>query len=273
MATYVRASLGPELVAQSAQVLQSSTLRQQPHAKLARCLPTSCQRLPPGLTMPANTGMKGMVGLQGSQARLSAPEVGQRTQEAPRMVPPPPVEWIFNETAQRALRLVPDEAEWDEESRGADGCSTSEEREGGWGKGSSARTGRIGGPTFLSSTLQSSSPPKQRQESNERDNFYVNVGDAIRTLREELPGLFYRKPTFGIFRYVTRPMLLVGRAFRIAHESTASCKGPLSIPHFCLAVCLILACYFVHATWLLRPVFECLFSKICWWVLFFSGCI
>eukprot|EP00243_Klebsormidium_subtile_P001703 TRINITY_DN13155_c0_g1_i1.p1 TRINITY_DN13155_c0_g1~~TRINITY_DN13155_c0_g1_i1.p1 ORF type:complete len:377 (-),score=70.53 TRINITY_DN13155_c0_g1_i1:260-1390(-) len=196
MATYARASVGPDMVAQSAQVLQSSSLRQQPHGKLVRCVPPSCQRL----GLPASMAGKGKGCYQSPQARLSAPEAGPSVP----MVPPP-VEWMFNETAQRALRLVPndeEEGEWGgEERRGAEGCSTSErlEGEGGW-KQQGARVGRIGGPSFLASTLQSSSPPKQRQESNERDQFYVNVGDAIRTLREELPGLFYRKPTYNIYR-------------------------------------------------------------------------
>lgn len=193
MATHVRASLGPDMVAQSAQVLQSSSVRQQPHAKLGRCMPLSFQRLGP----PASMVGKGKGCYQGPQARLSAPEAGP---SVPLVLPP--VEWIFNETAQRALRLVPDNEEESElggqERRGAEGCSTSEQ-EGGW-KQQGARVGRIGGPSFLASTLQSSSPPKQRQESDGRDNFYVNVGDAIRTLREELPGLFYRKPTYNIYR-------------------------------------------------------------------------
>ncbi|KAJ7129920.1 hypothetical protein O6H91_Y558400 [Diphasiastrum complanatum] len=41
---------------------------------------------------------------------------------------------------------------------------------------------------------------EQKYESNEEDDFYVNVGYAIRTLREELPTLFYKELTFDIYR-------------------------------------------------------------------------
>lgn len=40
----------------------------------------------------------------------------------------------------------------------------------------------------------------QKQESEFRDDYYVNVGYAIRTLREELPTLFYRDMTYDIYR-------------------------------------------------------------------------
>ncbi len=48
---------------------------------------------------------------------------------------------------------------------------------------------------------QSTPPPRQKQESSERDNFYANCGSAIRTLREELPCLFYKDLSFDIYRY------------------------------------------------------------------------
>eukprot|EP00271_Cylindrocystis_brebissonii_P019949 TRINITY_DN6377_c0_g1_i1.p1 TRINITY_DN6377_c0_g1~~TRINITY_DN6377_c0_g1_i1.p1 ORF type:complete len:422 (-),score=54.21 TRINITY_DN6377_c0_g1_i1:2438-3703(-) len=52
-----------------------------------------------------------------------------------------------------------------------------------------------------SAALQSSvPPPRQKQESQLGDDYYVNVGYAIRTLREELPTLFYEKLTFDIYR-------------------------------------------------------------------------
>eukprot|EP00270_Netrium_digitus_P008796 TRINITY_DN2645_c0_g2_i2.p1 TRINITY_DN2645_c0_g2~~TRINITY_DN2645_c0_g2_i2.p1 ORF type:complete len:348 (-),score=60.01 TRINITY_DN2645_c0_g2_i2:271-1314(-) len=54
--------------------------------------------------------------------------------------------------------------------------------------------------SFSSALLQSAPPPRQKQESEHRDDYYVNVGYAIRTLREELPTLFYRKLTFDIYR-------------------------------------------------------------------------
>eukprot|EP00897_Mesotaenium_endlicherianum_P000447 jgi/Mesen1/10402/ME000081S09795 len=54
--------------------------------------------------------------------------------------------------------------------------------------------------SYLSAAVQSSPPPRQKQESEEKSNYYVNVGYAIRTLREELPSMFYRELTFDIYR-------------------------------------------------------------------------
>jgi len=54
---------------------------------------------------------------------------------------------------------------------------------------------------MLSVASQSTPPPRQKQESSERDNFYANSGSAIRTLREELPCLFYKDLSFDIYRY------------------------------------------------------------------------
>jgi hypothetical protein len=53
---------------------------------------------------------------------------------------------------------------------------------------------------MLSVASQSTPPPRQKQESSERDNFYANSGSAIRTLREELPCLFYKDLSFDIYR-------------------------------------------------------------------------
>ncbi|KAH9329728.1 hypothetical protein KI387_001836 [Taxus chinensis] len=46
----------------------------------------------------------------------------------------------------------------------------------------------------FSASLQSKPPPKQKEE------FYINTGYAIRSLREQLPSIFYREPTFDIYR-------------------------------------------------------------------------
>lgn len=55
--------------------------------------------------------------------------------------------------------------------------------------------------TEFSAAVQSGSPPpRQKQEKSERDNYYVNTGYAIRTLREELPNMFYQKLNFDIYR-------------------------------------------------------------------------
>ncbi|KAA8520698.1 hypothetical protein F0562_015030 [Nyssa sinensis] len=41
---------------------------------------------------------------------------------------------------------------------------------------------------------------KQNKEDEEKQNYYVNTGYAIRTLREEFPKLFYRELSFDIYR-------------------------------------------------------------------------
>lgn len=33
-------------------------------------------------------------------------------------------------------------------------------------------------------------------------NYYVNMGHAVRCLREELPSLFYKEPNFDIYRFL-----------------------------------------------------------------------
>ncbi len=55
---------------------------------------------------------------------------------------------------------------------------------------------------MLSVASQSTPSPRQKQESSERDNFYANSGSAIRTLREELPCLFYKDLSFDIYRWI-----------------------------------------------------------------------
>lgn len=48
---------------------------------------------------------------------------------------------------------------------------------------------------------QFSAPVKPSKEEEEKQNYYVNMGYAIRTLREELPALFYRELSFDIYRF------------------------------------------------------------------------
>lgn len=56
---------------------------------------------------------------------------------------------------------------------------------------------------FRAAVQSGSPPPRQKEEKQaERDNYYVNTGYAIRTLREELPNLFYRRLNFDIYRYL-----------------------------------------------------------------------
>ncbi|GKA61526.1 hypothetical protein Tco_0760933, partial [Tanacetum coccineum] len=38
-----------------------------------------------------------------------------------------------------------------------------------------------------------------KEDEEKKQNYYVNTGDAIRTLREEFPDLFYKELTFDIY--------------------------------------------------------------------------
>lgn len=61
--------------------------------------------------------------------------------------------------------------------------------------------------------VQSTPPPKQKREDPGKQDFHVNIGYAIRTLREELPSMFYKELTYDIYRkdIVFRdPMNVVG---------------------------------------------------------------
>lgn len=50
---------------------------------------------------------------------------------------------------------------------------------------------------------------KQRKEKEEeKQNYYVNMGYAIRTLREDFPDLFYRELGFDIYRFEFDPLSL-----------------------------------------------------------------
>ena len=52
---------------------------------------------------------------------------------------------------------------------------------------------------------------KQSQEDPEKEkDFHVNVGYAIRTLREELPNMFYKELTYEIYRYAKHLYLALG---------------------------------------------------------------
>eukprot|EP01025_Chloroclados_australasicus_P029571 TRINITY_DN2957_c0_g1_i1.p1 TRINITY_DN2957_c0_g1~~TRINITY_DN2957_c0_g1_i1.p1 ORF type:complete len:274 (+),score=4.40 TRINITY_DN2957_c0_g1_i1:102-923(+) len=43
-------------------------------------------------------------------------------------------------------------------------------------------------------------PPLEQVQKTKRDEFYVNLGYAVRTLREEIPLLFYKELTYDIYR-------------------------------------------------------------------------
>ncbi|CAN6340432.1 unnamed protein product [Urochloa humidicola] len=64
-------------------------------------------------------------------------------------------------------------------------------------------------PPLFSAPDEPSEPPPDPDEGRRRGDedgeeakkqYYVNMGDAIRTLREELPVVFYREPSFDIYR-------------------------------------------------------------------------
>lgn len=42
---------------------------------------------------------------------------------------------------------------------------------------------------------------KPSKEEEDKQNYYVNMGYAIRTLREEFPGIFYKELSFDIYRF------------------------------------------------------------------------
>ncbi|KAH7441264.1 hypothetical protein KP509_03G031300 [Ceratopteris richardii] len=49
-------------------------------------------------------------------------------------------------------------------------------------------------------TVQSAPSSKQKQDDAKKQEFHVNVGFAIRTLREELPYMFYKDLSYDIYR-------------------------------------------------------------------------
>lgn len=55
-------------------------------------------------------------------------------------------------------------------------------------------------PSSSSSTASSSSP-KKKKEDEEKQDYYLNMGYAIRCLREEFPELFCKELSFDIYRY------------------------------------------------------------------------
>ncbi|GFZ00978.1 hypothetical protein Acr_14g0006130 [Actinidia rufa] len=49
--------------------------------------------------------------------------------------------------------------------------------------------------------LSTKSLTKTSKEDEEKQNYHVNTGYAIRTLREEFPELFYKELAFDIYRF------------------------------------------------------------------------
>ncbi|CAA7397386.1 unnamed protein product [Spirodela intermedia] len=64
----------------------------------------------------------------------------------------------------------------------------------------------LAGPLLPASPFSAPSPlpslkqQPQREGDGDKQKYYVNMGYAIRTLREEFPVIFYREPSFDIYR-------------------------------------------------------------------------
>lgn len=65
-----------------------------------------------------------------------------------------------------------------------------------------------------SSPLSPSVSPQQQQTDggDEKQDYYVNMGYAIRTLREEFPDIFQREPNYDIYRFVV-PLCMMPSLF------------------------------------------------------------
>ncbi|OVA01875.1 hypothetical protein BVC80_9079g9 [Macleaya cordata] len=54
----------------------------------------------------------------------------------------------------------------------------------------------------FSAPVKESSSSKQNKDDEEKQNYYVNTGYAIRALREEFPQIFFRELNFDIYSLV-----------------------------------------------------------------------
>jgi len=99
-----------------------------------------------------------------------AQSAGSTSSEASPRAPPGPGHADAGRSLQDLRRLVPSDDEADEAAGGGPS-------QGG------------GGPD-----------PKKRPAGEKAPDYYANVGDAIRTLRDDLPFMFVREPDFSIYR-------------------------------------------------------------------------
>lgn len=53
---------------------------------------------------------------------------------------------------------------------------------------------------LFSAPVKPGSGPKQRKEDAKKQDYYLNLGYAIRSLREDFPEVFYKEPNFDIYR-------------------------------------------------------------------------
>ena len=65
-------------------------------------------------------------------------------------------------------------------------------------------------PLFSGPVTPASESPaatkRRDDDEEERRRYYLNMGYAIRTLREEIPNVFSKEPTFDIYRFVRAPV-------------------------------------------------------------------
>ncbi|OEL21550.1 hypothetical protein BAE44_0017431 [Dichanthelium oligosanthes] len=103
------------------------------------------------------------------------------------------------------------------------------------------RERRLPPPLFSAPDETSERPPdpdvgtRRGDEDGEeaKKQYYVNMGDAIRTLREELPVVFYREPSFDIYRFIAGEMSSGGSRPVPSYFSTSTVlTSPVSIRTF-----------------------------------------
>jgi hypothetical protein len=75
-------------------------------------------------------------------------------------------------------------------------------------------------------------PPKQKQNKERHDDFYANVGDAIRTLRDDIPDLFGEDlncaslfPDIASFHASFRASLNASCALALVVRNSSACRG------------------------------------------------
>jgi len=95
----------------------------------------------------------------------------------------------------------------------------------GSGSGSSSGAAQVAAPGHLSLLLLLSAPQQAADPASkstatknrgkgggdpQRSDFYLNLGTAVRTLRDDLPDVFDREPNYNIYRWVKRAIFPLG---------------------------------------------------------------
>jgi len=78
-------------------------------------------------------------------------------------------------------------------------------------KSSTGTHDKFSAPVKPIGPMTPSSSPKQSEEDEEKQNYHLNMGYAIRSLREEFPELFDRDLSFDIYRFRFVLSLMVWR--------------------------------------------------------------